>query len=267
VSARTHATSLALSASGPRLRDTPLSARPGGEGEPLPRGCEEPWTVVLARAQRAPGLLIFVDRMPAHAGARSGWEGLIVRGVHRTGHGRSLYAEGLTFHPRQTDREIPVDRYPRPRNSSSPAATPGPARPPLARRQLAHGCRALRRHRRTDRLDHRGHLVSRSRRDYLRWKCARRSRVGRTGIARRASGKPFRGCGTPPPERNGCSGTAERRSGELRRKSRRRWLPPCTARAGQRGTVANPCIRTSRVRASCDGGHASRYCCRMVYFT
>jgi len=35
---------------------------------------------------------------------RSGRADLIVRAVGRSGHGRPLYADGLTFHPRHTDR-------------------------------------------------------------------------------------------------------------------------------------------------------------------
>jgi hypothetical protein len=66
--------------------------------------------VVLAGAQRAPVLLVFVDRMSAHAWAGSGWESLIVFGVRRSRHGRPLYAEGLTFHSCHADRRTVCSR-------------------------------------------------------------------------------------------------------------------------------------------------------------
>jgi len=55
--------------------------------------------VVQASAQRASGLFIVVDRMPANAGARCGRSGLITWAVGRPGHGRPAYADGPTFFP------------------------------------------------------------------------------------------------------------------------------------------------------------------------
>ena len=60
--------------------------------------------MVPAGAQRAPGLLIVVDRMPAHARARRRQRQRGVSVVGRSGHGRPLYAGRLTFHPRRTAR-------------------------------------------------------------------------------------------------------------------------------------------------------------------
>jgi hypothetical protein len=60
--------------------------------------------MVPAGAQRAPGLLIVVDRMPAHAHARSGQKQQGISVVGRSGHGRPPYAGRLTFHPHRTAR-------------------------------------------------------------------------------------------------------------------------------------------------------------------
>ena len=59
---------------------------------------------LLAGAQRAPGFLVVLHRIPAHAQARSGQEQRGTSVVGRSGHGRPLYAGRLTFHPRRTAR-------------------------------------------------------------------------------------------------------------------------------------------------------------------
>ena len=53
--------------SGDMIRNPLLAADPGGEENAALTGGRGPWPVILAGAQRAPGLLIVVDRMPAHA--------------------------------------------------------------------------------------------------------------------------------------------------------------------------------------------------------
>ena len=59
---------------------------------------------LLAGAQRAPGFLVVLHRIPAHAQARSGQEQRGTSVVGRSGHGRPLYAGRLTFHPRRAAR-------------------------------------------------------------------------------------------------------------------------------------------------------------------
>jgi hypothetical protein len=60
--------------------------------------------VVLAGAQRAPGLLVFVDWMAANAWTQSSREDLIACAADRSSHGRPPYADALTLHQRHTKR-------------------------------------------------------------------------------------------------------------------------------------------------------------------
>jgi hypothetical protein len=64
-------------------------------GVPLPGG-QRSWPMILTGAQRAPGFLLVVDRMPAYARTRGDRQEVAVFAVAQWFHEPTPYVDGLT---------------------------------------------------------------------------------------------------------------------------------------------------------------------------